>query len=61
MRKPDGDLSFYDEMAIKFKMTPNIYSFNKYIKQISAIPVIWLNENCALSATSNFNELREKH
>ena len=58
--KPDGDLFSYDEMAIKFKMTPNNHSFLKYGKLILAIPIIWLNENCTLFAASNFNEFKEK-
>ena len=54
--KPDGDLFSYNEMAIKFKMTPNNHSIIKYVKLILAIPMIWLNENFILSAASNFNE-----
>ena len=58
--KPDGDLFFYDEMTIKFKMTPNNHFFIKHAKLISAIPMVHLNENSTLSAASNFNEFKEK-
>ena len=39
-------------------MTPNNHSFIKYVKLISAIPMIWFNENCTISAASNFNEIK---
>ena len=39
--KTNGDLFSCNEMAKKFKMTPNNRFFIKYIKLISAIPVIW--------------------
>ena len=60
MVKPDGDLFSCDKMAIKYKMTPYNHFPIKYVKLISAIPMIWLNENCTLSASSNFNEFKEK-
>ena len=58
--KPDGNLFSYDKMAIKFKMTLNNHSFIKYVKLILAIPMIWFNENCTLSAASKFHEFKEK-
>ena len=39
--KSDGDLFSYEEMAIKFKITPNNYSFIKYVRLILAILMIW--------------------
>ena len=58
--KSDCDLFSYDEMAIKFKMTSNNHCLIKYSILISAIPMIWLNENCTLPVAFNFNEFKEK-
>ena len=60
LAKADGDLFSCDEMVIRFKITPNKHSFINYVKLILALPLIWLNENCTLSAAFNFNKFKEK-
>ena len=47
----NGDLYSYDELAEKFRLTPNNYSFIKHIKLMSAIPNSWLDN----SATTQIN------
>ena len=41
----ENEMYSHDEMAPKFELNPNNFSFIKYIKLVAAIPPSWLNKN----------------
>ena len=60
MKKPNNELFVYDEIAIIFGLTPNNQSFVKYIKLISALPLVWINNDYPANGLHKFIEFKKK-